>query len=226
VAAGVAHEVRNPLASIKLRLDLAAASSALPPTLDKAIAHATSEIERLDRLVADLLVVAGRAVGPKARTDLGALVRARVDGLAPWATEHGVTLEATGDVVARVDADSIARAVDNLLRNAVEASPRAEKVSVRVRSDADTVLVRVEDRGAGIAKARVPELFEPFFTTKPSGTGLGLALSRAIARAHGGDVVFARDGDVTSFTIVVPASGTGRASVEGAVLPGSEEGTG
>ena len=72
VVAGVAHEVRNPLASIKLRLDLASGGVALPPEARAAIDHASSEITRLDRLVADLLIVAGRALGPRAPLDVGA----------------------------------------------------------------------------------------------------------------------------------------------------------
>lgn len=204
VAAGVAHEVRNPLASIKLRLDLAATSPApLPAAAQDAIAHATSEIDRLDRLVADLLVVAGRKVGPKGRADLGELVRRRVDALSPWALERGVTLAASGGGPAVVDGDALARAIDNLLRNGVEASPSGGRVVARVAASGEDVVVRIEDRGPGVVAERAAELFEPFFTTKPSGTGLGLAISRAIARAHGGDVIYARIDDVTCFALSV-----------------------
>ncbi|MDB4934802.1 MAG: Flagellar sensor histidine kinase FleS [Labilithrix sp.] len=209
VAAGVAHEVRNPLASIKLRLDLALATPSaapLPAAAQDAIVHATSEIERLDRLVADLLVVAGRKVGPKGHTDVGELVRARVDALSPWARERGVTLQAAGSGPAIVDADALARAVDNLLRNGVEASPATGRVVARVEATDALVTVRVEDDGKGVVADRTTELFEPFFTTKPSGTGLGLAISRAIARAHGGDVVYARADDTTCFTLTVTAA--------------------
>jgi signal transduction histidine kinase len=207
VAAGVAHEVRNPLASIKLRLDLAAASpSPLPAAAQDAIAHATSEIDRLDRLVADLLVVAGRKVGPKGRVDLGELVRARVDALAPWAREKDIAVSATGKGAAVVDADALARAVDNLLRNGVEAAPAGSCVDARVELEGEDIVVRIEDRGPGIAADRSKELFEPFFTTKPGGTGLGLAISRAIARAHGGDVVYAHEEDITCFTLSVTAA--------------------
>ncbi len=204
VAAGVAHEVRNPLASIKLRLDLAAAAGDLPTAAEKAVAHASSEIDRLDRLVADLLVVAGRAIGPKRTVDLGALVRARAEALAPWAHARGVTVVTSGGAPACVDADSMARAVDNLLRNAVEASPPGAEVEARVNAHGARAVVEVEDHGSGVPDARVAELFEPFFTTKPAGTGLGLALSRAIARAHEGDVTYARDprdGGVTRFEL-------------------------
>jgi signal transduction histidine kinase len=202
VAAGVAHEVRNPLASIKLRLDLASASAPLPAPVDSAIMHASSEIARLDRLVADLLVVAGRAVGPKSAASIGALIRARTDGLSVWAKERDVTLETVGDATAIIDSDAIARALDNLLRNAVEASPPGGRVDVRARALENCVSICVEDRGPGIADG-TRLLFEPFFTTKAEGTGLGLALSRAIARAHGGDVAYAREGKVTRFELTV-----------------------
>jgi len=81
VAAGVAHEVRNPLAAIKLRLDLTAAASDVPEATRKAVASASDEITRLDRLVSDLLIVAGKQPGPRRTVALGALVRARAE---PW----------------------------------------------------------------------------------------------------------------------------------------------
>ncbi len=206
VVAGVAHEVRNPLASIKLRLDLAAAKGAQPDVVGKAITHASSEISRLDRLVADLLVVAGRAIGPKAPASLGALVRSRADGLAAWSQERGVTVTVTGDARASTDCDSIARAIDNLLRNAIEASPYGATVEVAVARRGDSAVVAVTDHGAGVPGDRASELFEPFFTTKAEGTGLGLAISRAVARAHDGEVTYARHGDATRFELTLPAA--------------------
>jgi signal transduction histidine kinase len=198
VVAGVAHEVRNPLASIKLRLDLAAGGGpALPPAVAEAIVHASGEITRLDRLVADLLVVASPGIGPRQSIALGPLVQARVDSLAPWCDVRGIAIRVAGDASAAVDVDAIARAVDNLVRNAVEASPPGATVEVSVRQGEATASIAVEDRGAGVPAARTQELFEPFFTTKPEGTGLGLAICRSIARAHGGDVTFARKRDAT-----------------------------
>ncbi len=212
VVAGVAHEVRNPLASIKLRLDLAAAGGVLPPIAEKAITHASSEIARLDRLVADLLVVAGRASGPRAVTSLRSLAQARAELLEPWCAERGVRVTVAGDADAAIHADSLARAIDNLLRNAVEASKAGEVVCLRVAPlpsppDGATpgATLHVEDHGPGVPDARTTELFEPFFTTKSEGTGLGLAISRAVARQHGGDVTYARIGDITRFELTVAA---------------------
>jgi signal transduction histidine kinase len=205
VVAGVAHEVRNPLASIKLRLDLAAAGTALPPEVDTAIAHAATEIARLDRLVADLLIVSGRASGERRVLSLGALVRARGEALSPWARERGVRIACMGDANAEVDADSVARSIDNLLRNAIEASRDGEQVEASVGARSGLVTVSISDAGSGVAAEHARELFEPFFTTKPDGTGLGLALCRAIARAHGGDVQYTRAGGKTRFDLSLPA---------------------
>jgi signal transduction histidine kinase len=206
VAAGVAHEVRNPLASIKLRLDLAAAGSGLSEPTADAVRHAIREIERLDRLVADLLFAAGRAVGPKGKRDVGELVRERAFALAPWTDERRVRIVVSGSGSALLDTDAMARAIDNLLRNAVEASREGASVEARVVTDDERVVIEIEDEGAGVPADRVSELFEPFFTTKPSGTGLGLAISRAIAQAHGGDLVYVRQRDVTRFSLSLPLS--------------------
>jgi signal transduction histidine kinase len=212
VVAGVAHEVRNPLASIKLRLDLAAGGRvALPPEARAAIDHASSEITRLDRLVADLLIVSGRALGERTALDVGALVRARVEGLAPWAALRRISIAARGGGEVVADGDALARALDNVLRNAVEASPDGATVEAAVEGDADGVRIRITDRGAGVPSGRAGEIFEPFFTTKPDGTGLGLAISRAIARAHGGELTYARVGELTCLELALPR---GRAAAQ------------
>ncbi len=206
VVAGVAHEVRNPLASIKLRLDLAAGPDvAMPPGARAAVEHATAEIARLDRLVADLLIVAGRAVGARASVELGALVRARADALIPWAALRRVGIVVSGSGRAVCDPDALARALDNVLRNAVEASPEGQTVAATVEEANGAVRVRIADRGSGVPDGRAGEMFEPFFTTKPDGTGLGLAISQAIAHAHGGDLTYAREGGSTRLELTLPA---------------------
>jgi signal transduction histidine kinase len=205
VAAGIAHEVRNPLAAMKLRADLAQSSGEASPAIAKDLKDIGAEISRLDRLVGDLLVVAGRRVGVRAKTDIGQLVETRVRLLAAWAATMNVKVEATGSATLDVDADAVIRAIDNLLRNAIEASSAGGLVQASVEARADgSVVVTVVDRGAGVPGDRVPRLFEPFFTTKPEGTGLGLALARAVAQAHGGSLTYAREADATRFTLLLP----------------------
>jgi signal transduction histidine kinase len=212
IAAGIAHEVRNPLASMKLRADLARTSGEATPAVARDLDDIASEIARLDRLVSDLLVVAGRRPGPQTEVDLGELVARRVGLLAPWALERGVVVAVDGAAPARVDPDAIARALDNLLRNAVEASASGGRVEAHVEAHDGEARVIVVDHGTGVPSSRAGELFEPFFTTKPSGTGLGLALARAVAAAHGGSLTYAREGDATRFTFSVNAAGPPRMS--------------
>lgn len=208
VSAGVAHEVRNPLASMKLRVDLAQRNDAVPAEVREDLQELSSEIARLDRLVADLLSLSKKSAAPDARVraSLGELVRKRASLLEPWADEKNVAIEVEGDASATIEADAIARAVDNLLRNAVEASPRGKTVRVSVRERGATREVRVFDEGAGVPAERSKELFEPFFTTKGEGTGLGLALARATAEAHGGTVSYQREHGATVFTLSVAGS--------------------
>jgi signal transduction histidine kinase len=206
VAAGIAHEVRNPLASMKLRADLARTGGEATPAVAKDLDDIASEIARLDRLVSDLLVVAGRRAGPRVALDVGELVARRIALLQPWAKERGITLSSEGSAKAGVDSDALSRALDNLLRNAVEASPSGDRVDVQVRETDDGASIRVVDRGAGVPADRATELFEPFFTTKPDGTGLGLALARAVASAHEGTLTYAREDDRTVLTLTVSAA--------------------
>ncbi len=203
VVAGVAHEVRNPLAAIKLRADLAGESPSLDASVARDLADISREVARLDRLVKDLLVVSGRREPTRADTDLGALARDRAVQLAPWAKERGVAIAVSGEAGAAVEAGAVARALDNLLRNAVEASPEGGAVEVEVAAAEGEARVAVSDAGAGVDEKRRAELFEPFFTTKPDGSGLGLALSRAVAVAHGGSLTYSRDDGRTRFTLTV-----------------------
>ncbi|HMC94076.1 MAG TPA: ATP-binding protein, partial [Polyangia bacterium] len=123
-----------------------------------------------------------------------------------------IVIDVQGHGEATVDGDALARALDNVLRNAVEASPDGAAVEATVEDDGSWLRVRIADRGAGVLPGRAGEIFEPFFTTKPDGTGLGLAISRAIARAHGGDLIYGRQGEVTHLELTLPQAGVAAAA--------------
>lgn len=204
VVAGVAHEVRNPLASLKLQIDLARSDPATSEGLRGDLGGMAREVERLDRLVSDLLVLGGRRSRSRSDEDLHALVRERAQLLAPWAEERGVTIRASAPpapLVRSVDRDGISQALDNLLRNAVEAAPHGSQVDWSCDGGGERLRVCIEDPGPGVAEDRKAELFEPFFTTKPEGLGLGLATARAFAVAEGGELRYDRDGGKTRFTL-------------------------
>jgi signal transduction histidine kinase len=205
VSAGIAHEIRNPLASIKLQVDLVCREKAAPPETIAKLGDVLEEIARLDRLVNDLLTVAVRRTGPREETALADLVRRRAALMEHAAKGRGVRVVVEGEAVAKIDADAVSRVIDNLVRNAIEASPEGAKVAVEVTSDSDRAYVRVRDSGPGVSSAHREELFQPFFTTKPDGVGLGLALARGITAAHGGALGYERDGATTMFELSLPS---------------------
>ena len=204
VTAGLAHELRNPLAAIKLRVDMAAKNRDVPTDVVSDLADAGAEVARLDRLVSDLLTVAGgRRTGPRTEVDFGTFARRRASLMLAFAEERSVRVEVMGEATAVVDGDAIARVIDNLLRNAIESSPR--DAVVRLEADSrNGPRLRVSDLGSGVPEDRRSELFEPFFTTKPEGVGLGLALSRAICVAHGGTLTYRREGEASVFEVTIP----------------------
>ncbi|MBI2392593.1 MAG: HAMP domain-containing histidine kinase [Deltaproteobacteria bacterium] len=198
VAAGVAHEVRNPLAGMKLRLDLMKRTAGLPTEVGEDVDACLGEIARLDRLVRTILGAARREPQIRSEVALGALI----DGRA-----YGDRVVREGDATVATDPDLLAQIVDNLVRNALEASAGEVRIEIAERATGGgraAVEVAVVDDGPGVPPERAAELFEPFFTTRSEGTGLGLFISRSLARALGGTLDYHRDGDRTRFSLILP----------------------
>jgi signal transduction histidine kinase len=126
---------------------------------------------------------------PMQQVDLRRLCDDVVSRLADSRQLGGVEVCVEGEAAVRGQSQKLRQVVFNLIKNAVEAAGRGGRVHVHVGAAPDGVAVAVADSGPGIRETARGRLFEPFFTTKPAGTGLGLAVSRAIARAHGGDIV-------------------------------------
>ena len=204
VAAGVAHEVRNPLAGMKLRLDMLARTGNLDGAPREDVEVCLGEIARLNRLVESLLTVSRAKTLTPRELLLAELADARVARARAAADRAGVRLLRRGEATASADPDALSAAIDNLLRNAIEASPRGATVLVDVGVDRGVVVVDVIDAGPGIPEARRAELFEPFFTTKPDGTGLGLWISRLLLEAKGATLGYERVGDRTRMRITFP----------------------
>lgn len=189
VAAGVAHEVRNPLAGLKLRLDLMRGAPELSSELREDVDVCLGEIDRLDRLVRTILGGARKEPSIQASVSLAASVAARTD----------VTV--TGDATVATDAELLAQIIDNLVRNAKDAS---DTVRIEIRATDERAELSVIDRGPGVPPDKAGELFEPFFTTKGEGTGLGLFISRSLATALRGTLDYRRNGDETHFVLSLP----------------------
>ncbi len=202
LAAGMAHEIRNPLAGMKLRLDLMADDPALGDEARVDVKACLAEVARLDRLVHSLLGVARKGNAPAEDLALHALVDERI----ALVGSESIRVSRTGEARCTTDRDALCRVLDNLIRNAVEASPPGSEVQVAVARDPSGVHLRVVDQGPGIAEARAAELFEPFFTTKPAGTGLGLWMSRSLVETLGGALRYLREDGRTVFVVDLPGA--------------------
>jgi signal transduction histidine kinase len=148
------------------------------------------QIDRLEGLVQSLLaLVQPVALSPK-RVDLPEWLAERAAGVQRRATEAGIDLVVQPGTTAQAVFDPVhlARAVDNLLDNALHHAPRGGRVVLHAAQGNGTLHIRVDDDGPGVPEALQPQLFEPFATGRADGTGLGLALSREVALAHGGEL--------------------------------------
>jgi signal transduction histidine kinase len=209
MAAGLAHEVRNPLNSASLQLAVLERRMARGDSADRTkpvIGIIKSEIERLDRLVRDFLAFAKPSPLEPRPVNLGELIEAVADLIRPEAETAGVTVSTVSSVAlppAAGDSERLRQVLLNLTRNAIEAmSAKGGHLALRATPGADTVDLAVEDDGPGFADD-LP-IFDAFFTTKDQGTGLGLSLVHRIVADHGGTIrVESRPGR-TCFTVTLP----------------------
>ncbi len=204
--AGIAHEVRNPLGAIELFAGALAEDLRGRPEAGL-VARIRKEVAGLDRLVEDFLDYA--RARPLALEEIdAALFAGEVRELAlPLALERGVELTAEGSGRLVGDRHALRRAALNLALNAIEASGSGGRVEIAVHVQSSEAVLEVRDRGPGLSGEARERLFEPFFTTKERGTGLGLALARKAAEAHGGKLVLRqREGGGTTARVALPAA--------------------
>ena len=204
LAAGVAHELNNPLSVMLGYLTLHRRRAT--GRLAKDLQLVEQEALRCKEIVRDLLDLSRpEGVLESARVDLRELCEEVVSGLRESGQLPTAEVSVEGAGTAAGDRCRLRQVLVNLLKNAAEASGSGGSVRVRVASSPTAVEVAVSDSGPGVPPAARARIFEPFFTTKASGTGLGLAVSRAIARAHGGDITLGQ-GEVGGalFALSVP----------------------
>ncbi|GEL70621.1 sensor histidine kinase [Myxococcus virescens] len=207
LAAGVAHEVGNPLAGILGYVALARAKADTPELKDflKRIDH---EVQRIDQIIRGLLDLGRPGTTSLGPVEVAAVVETcvRLVRAAPELSGVTVSLELEPGLLARADPGPLSQIVINLLLNAAQAMGGQGRVRVSTRRTADEVRLLVEDGGTGIPDDVMPRLFEPFFTTKGrEGTGLGLAVSLRLAQIMGGRLEAENaQGGGARFTVCLP----------------------
>ncbi len=209
LAAGLAHELRNPLASLSGAVELLGAD--LPKTDRHSITLSQivqRETARLNRLVTDFLTYARPGPGRSEPVPLRALLEELAELVARDASLGvQVKVDVPDDLRARGNADQLRQVFWNLVRNAAESEPRDRAVHLSARARGEGELeIAVEDHGCGIAPETMERLFEPFHTTKAKGTGLGLATVHRVIEAHGGRIgVSSELGRGTTVRVTLPS---------------------
>ncbi len=210
LSGGVAHEIKNPLNAIALRLDLVRAKLGAPeaelaPELD----ILSKEVLRLDRVVKTFLDFSRPVEVHFENVDLAALVTEVAHLMTPQARLAGITLDLktpAGPAPMRADPDMIKQIVLNLVTNAMEAMRDGGRLRLTVVRTTDTVSLEVADSGPGIPAGLRDKVFQLYFTTKTRGSGIGLAMTYRAVQLHNGTIAFtSEEGQGTTFLLQFPA---------------------
>lgn len=215
-SSNIAHELRTPVSNLLTQTQVTLSKTR---TLDKyqdVLASNAEEFERLSRMIADMLFLAksdNKLIVPhREKVDLVAEVSSLFDFYEALVEEKGVSLTCSGRGAVYGDRLMLRRAVNNLLSNAVRHTPEGGRIEVRVDDSASgsTVVLSVQNTGETIAPEHLPRLFDRFYRAHVSrqrfgeGAGLGLAITRSIAHAHGGEALAHSEGGFTTFEIRLP----------------------
>jgi len=213
LAAGVAHEVRNPLGVISGMAELLIERSPKDSRESALARDILAEVQKLNRVVGDFLDFSRPQPTHATDTPAAELISRPLEMLGPSFLRKKITVRTevpAGLPPVVADTGRIQQVLLNLFLNARDAMPDGGELSVAVRESHGRIELAVQDTGAGIRPEDLPRIFEPFFTTKERGTGLGLAVARRIAEEHGGSLsVESRGGAGTVFRLALPAGRKG-----------------
>jgi two-component system sensor histidine kinase HydH len=214
LAAGVAHEIRNPLSSIKGFATYFKERYRDTQEDQKIADIMIGEVERLNRVISQLLEFARPMDLRKESTSIADLVNRSLEMIEKQAAAKDISINRTGlshnHRYIRIDSDKIGQVMLNVFLNAIEAMDEGGTLFVSIQNDEEhsKLHIRVSDTGHGIASEDIPHVFDPYFTTKQSGTGLGLAIVHKIIEAHEGDIrVESIQGQGTAILITLPTGG-------------------
>ncbi|MGQ9745007.1 MAG: two-component system sensor histidine kinase NtrB [Dissulfurimicrobium sp.] len=222
MAAGLAHEIRNPLASLSGAVEFLKEQGLVRPDGEQLLEIIARETERLNGITKSFLLYARPESTEKAninvRQELESIItlmdQRRPKTIADKPEEGHTTIKIAipDDLVMNIDPGQFRQVILNLILNARQSVPqKGGKVMVRAKEDDSFVIISIEDNGAGIKKEIISRIFDPFFTTRPDGTGLGLAIVHRLVQEWGGEIdVQSEEGKGTKFTLRIPKKGLTR----------------
>jgi len=213
MAAGVAHEIRNPLGGIGLYASLLHRDLDDRPKEQDLVRKLSAGVRNLDNIVGDILVFAGDAAPDRERVTMGVIVEAVVDQTAPKAEASRIRIDVDPSLASAevfCDAAQMERALLNLVLNSIDAISSDGHIRIRRddrRADGRFLRVWVEDDGPGLDPELLHRIFNPFYTTKHTGTGLGLAIVHRIAEMNGGSIrAGSSRGGGAAFMLSIPSA--------------------
>jgi two-component system sensor histidine kinase HydH len=217
LAGGLAHEIRNPLSTMSLNLDLLAedfqdAETPRDRRVQQKIQRLRRETQRLHDILENFLRYARIQELRLEKADLNLVVEELRDFFEPQAMAQGIVIRThfAGDLPrASLDVELFRQALLNLLINARQAMPDGGEILLRTRAEGHCVVLEVTDTGVGMTENVQARVFDAFFTTRPGGSGLGLATTRRLVEAHGGTIhVRSEPGKGSQFTLRLPMART------------------
>ena len=212
LAAGVAHEIRNPLSSIKGFATYFKERYPDRPEDQQTADIMIQEVDRLNRVVGQLLEFAKPVPVKPKPVSLQALLNDSIKLIRDRAAEKNISIQTQNNTrmdEVRIDPDRINQVLLNLYLNAIDSMESGGELKVEISSDGQrrNVVIQVSDTGRGISRENLSKIFEPYFTTKSTGTGLGLAIAHNIVEAMGGKITVVSDKEIgTTFTVALPNS--------------------
>jgi len=222
---GLAHEIKNPLSTIKLTLDLvseeleesravrsgpkhAGGNNRGLQRAQRKIAVIQKEANRLEQILEDFLHYIGRTELRLVSMDINELVGDMIDFYSPQAHSHSVTIRQGlfhEPLICKIDADMLKQVILNLFINAQQAMTNDSELMIRTDRQKDNAVIQISDTGRGIPPDQLPHIFDAYYSSRPRGSGLGLPTAKKIVEAHNGTItVDSEPGKGTSFTIKLP----------------------
>ncbi len=196
MAAGVAHEIKNPLASIKGALEILGDHKVAKLDQDEFREIGFKEVKRIDSTISEFLEFARPKETKKQKLDLSASLESSLKQLQPQVAKAGMQLQASIDPGVHVqgDQEKLHQVILNLLLNAVEASQVGDSIAISLASNGSgEIVLTISDSGNGMTPLEIGHAFDPFYTTKITGTGLGLSIVKSILEAHDGRIEIASE---------------------------------